>query len=320
MKKVLIILLVLLLIGSGIFFWSRRNNSVQNLEIRDQNLIKNNDVIPIAQAPITIVTNPIGATIKLDGNEEGKTPLSLSNLVKESYRLEIQKDGYQTIVATLFPRENKGFISLALTPITPTQSSVPIAIVSSKPTSISHSDQPSTEDMQTYLNTLLENDPNIPLALAGKVNVPLGYRFPDTFDLTKKVYLEIIKPTLEQDSLSKQMPLLARSFLFAQLRDRFYYDPQNGVIVSAEKNQFAISIINFGFFDPTHISLNQGMELVWFNQNNKACELRTDPKSPQKINQTIMPQTTSSIQLVEKGIYLFFCQGNPGPLQTVTVS
>jgi hypothetical protein len=68
--------------------------------------------------PLTIITEPAGASIRLDGRSLGVSPQHLSGLTQGSHRLEASMDGYQPVSRTIetpLP-ENMIKLSLALLP------------------------------------------------------------------------------------------------------------------------------------------------------------------------------------------------------------
>ncbi len=56
---------------------------------------------------VDIITNPIEATVKLNGAEKGKTPVTLKNLLIGEYQLTLEKEKYGTINQTISITEGK---------------------------------------------------------------------------------------------------------------------------------------------------------------------------------------------------------------------
>jgi len=69
---------------------------------------------------VTINSDPGEATVKIDGVERGKTPLTLSLSKKDSYVVEISKEGYKSEIANISNRIDGGWVALdILTGFTP---------------------------------------------------------------------------------------------------------------------------------------------------------------------------------------------------------
>ncbi len=251
-------------------------------------------------APITIISTPTEATVRLNGNVMGTTPLSLANLRQHNNVITLEKSGFSKITIALAPPDSATTIAFDLQKQTYQTSSIP---------------EKSFQETLDYLNN---NDANIPFELTGKIVVPEGFRFPDNADINQPLNLEPIPLALLRDSTTQQMPLDQRSTLFNRLNTNYRYDP-NTQTMFTEAFRFAVSIINFETFDPQTLNIRSGSELLWYNQSTEDCELRTDPKSPMRINQKVAVQKSTVLSLINPGIYIFFCQGNPGPTQTITV-
>ena len=260
-------------------------------------------------APITVTSSPSQAQVFLDGAEIGITPLALTNLSTTVHRLTLKKSGFLEEAVTFTPQVTTSFIHLNLQPIPATDGvATPLPTATAEP-----SETPGEELVPDVLE---RNDPQIPLALAGLVSVPDGYRFPVNPDITKPIPLEIIPFPVEQDAETKRMPITAKNELLARLRFSYFYNPLSQTI-EPYQSPFT-SLIDFGFFEPQSLSVPVNTTLSWYNQNDEACQLRSDPKSPQKFNQTIAAQSLGNLQIMEKGIYVFFCQGTPGPTQVIS--
>jgi hypothetical protein len=82
---------------------------------------------PDASKGLTVVTTPDGADVYLNGNFMGKTPLTMEKLARGRFKLEIQKDGYESIATWIdYPGDSMlyqtalvritGYLSLTLSP------------------------------------------------------------------------------------------------------------------------------------------------------------------------------------------------------------
>jgi hypothetical protein len=73
--------------------------------------IGENVTISLHPTPITgkadIVTNPFGATIKLNGKEYGTAPATLRDILIGDYTLTLEKEGYETITKSITITENQ---------------------------------------------------------------------------------------------------------------------------------------------------------------------------------------------------------------------
>lgn len=297
MRKVLLAIFLIILIGAAIIT-SKEIFQPQKIRPAPTN---NADSLKTFQS-LTIISIPAEATVVLNGETIGTTPISLSNLTGTSNRLSLEKAGFESVAFLLTPPYENNSIRLNLQPLKVTTSTTQLI----------------DDDFQTELDNLNANDPNIPLELAGQVVVPYGFRFPDNPDLTQAVVLEPIPEPLVQDPMTELMPALARSALINKLNTLYIYDPARNEII-AHVTGAIINLINFGVFDPLNANIASGSSMLWYNHNRSTCELRTHPKSPEKINQKILPQSSLSLPLTTPGIYIFFCQGNPGPTQVITV-
>lgn len=319
MRKLVIIITIGLLAALGVWLWPKQTTVSPPLTTLTS------DFSPLF-TPITINTIPSQAEVRINDTLVGSSPISLSNLTDTSYRVTIKKQGFIELKVLLVPKESGNVITVQLQPLSGNSEEnieTPIATTapSSTPTTAgSPQENIDTTDINNTLADLEKNDPNIPFELAGKVSVPTGYRFPDNSDLSKPVPLEIIPPALVADSDTKKMPALERNVLLANLKAGYMFDPVSQGIIPMDTVQSEVSIINFGHFEPANLSIPNNKNLTWFNQSPNSCQLRTDPKSPQLINQTIPSQGLATITFSQKGIYIFFCQGNPGPTQTLVVS
>lgn len=315
MRKLAIIFFILIVAATA-FFFLRRPSSISILPTATPTSSQFSQLY----APLTITTTPSQTEVRLNSQYIGTTPLSLSNLADDTYRITFRKSGYEELVILLSPKESKGVISLHLNAISgSTQTTV--ARVET-PTTVATITPDNTDiiDVTSTLADLERNDPNIPPPLAGKVNVPPGYRFPDNADLTKAVPLEIIRSPLVPDPKTDRMYPLEKNILLANLQGGYMYDPVVQEIVPMGTEGTQISIIDFGNLEPRNMNVASNGSVLWFNQSRESCQLRTDPKSPQLINQLIPVQGTSTVTFSTSGIYIFFCQGNPGPTQTIVVS
>ncbi len=150
-------------------------------------------------------------------------------------------------------------------------------------------------------------------------NIPVGFRFPENANLSNKTSLEIILPNLKPDPQTKRMDEIERELLQAHLGYNYYYDPISQNIVADSNYKVTTTIIDFGIFSPNKLEIKQTENVLWFNQNTSICQLRTDPKSPEHINQTIASQKSTTIKLSAPGIYIFYCQDNTENTQTIIV-
>lgn len=157
---------------------------------------------------------------------------------------------------------------------------------------------------------------SLPLSLV----IPPGFKIPENTSAQYPTSLVPILPSLIPDSETKKLSIPAKDLLFYQLSKSFIYQPASSEIVEDTSYQVLPTIIDFGHFDPESTQSRPGNNLLWFNQNTLSCQLKTDPKSPTRIDRTIGSQETLILQLFTPGIYLFFCQGIPGSTQTIVVS
>ncbi len=149
--------------------------------------------------------------------------------------------------------------------------------------------------------------------------IPLGFQIPEDRPAWEPTSLEPILPSLTPDPETGRLLVTDKDVLYFQLSRRFDYDPAVGEVTQDLMYQVLPTIIDFGNFDPESMTTRPGDNLLWFNQNTLTCQLRTDPKSPARIERTIGSQETLILQLYTPGTYLFFCQGLPGSTQTIFV-
>lgn len=186
-----------------------------------------------------------------------------------------------------------------ITPTTPVQTQTGVTI----PT-------PSTT------SPFLPSSPTVPTMV-----IPPGFSFPEDPSIRDFVFLEPILPSLTPDPTTEQLSITDKDLLYFQLSRRYYYDPEeSSQIIEDPYYRVTPTIIDFGHFDPESMEVKTDEKLLWFNQNTVDCQLRTDPKSPQAINQKLGPQQSAAFQLTKPGIYVFFCQGLPGSTQTIVAS
>lgn len=304
-KRLFLIFLVLLVLGSAILLNQYAPIPVGNLPQTQLPLLPSiRDGIPKATKSITITSTPSSISIFLDDTNMGQTPLTLANLSHNSYSLRAQKENFTTQILTLVPSESNGLVQIDMLPIQ----------------GLNEPDlttNPSGLDSTDNIGNLINNDPQIPTDLLGLVTVPEGYRFPaQVTDITQRINLEIIPPDPAQPLVG-----LARSNLIARLVTLYYYDPQTVSIMA--DNTFTpqgTAIFDGKTYDPTKGKLFSGDSIVWYNHTSITCQLRTDPQSPVKINQLIPATKSLPLTLTDKGIYIFYCQGQPGPTYTLVVS
>ncbi len=300
-KKLFIIFFIFIVIGSAILLNQYAPVPSPVPIPQPTATSSSSDLVPETAKNITVTSFPSDASVFLDNVQVGKTPVTLAQLTQERYSLKIEKAGFVVYTATLIPSENDGLIAVTLSANSP-----------SDPQIIT----PSTID-DDNIHDLITNDPQIPTELLGLVTVPKGYRFPlETQDITKRINLEIIPLPATQI-----LEGIVRSELIARLANLYYYDPQS--IAIKLDDTFAptnIVIFNGQSYDPARNKISSGETTIWYNHTEATCQLRTDPQSPVKINQLVPPQKAFPIILPEKGIYIFYCQGQPGPTHTLVVS
>ena len=304
-KRLFLIFLVLLVIGSAILLNQYAPVPVANLPQAQLPILPSiSDGIPKATKSITITSSPPSISIFLDDTNMGQTPLTLANLDHNSYSLRAEKENFTTQILTLVPSESNGLVQIDLLPIQDTN----------EPDLTTN---PSGSDSTDNIGDLINNDPQIPTELLGLVTVPEGYRFPaEVTDITQRINLELIPP-----DPSQPLEGLARSNLIARLVTLYYYDPQTVAIVADAAFTPQSTILFDGkTYDPTKGKLFSGDSIVWYNHSLTTCQLRTDPQSPIKINQLIPAAKSLTMPLTDKGIYIFYCQGQPGPTYTLVVS
>ncbi len=302
-KKLFIVFFILIVIGSAILL-----NQYAPVPVPSPTTIPLpsptatlNDQVPATAKNITVTSFPADASVYLDNIQVGKTPVTLAQLTRSSYSLKIEKLGFVVYTATLIPSENNGLVEVTLLENSPSN---PLIIT------------PSTID-DDNVDDLVTNDPQTPTELLGLVTVPTGYRFPlETQDITKRINLEIIPLPIRQTPEG-----IIRSELIARLANLYYYDPQ-AITIKLDDTFAPTNIVLFDgqSYDPARNKISSGETTIWYNHTAATCQLRTDPQSPVKINQLIPPQKAFPMLLNEKGIYIFYCQGQPGPTHTLVVS
>ncbi len=304
-KRLFFIFVVVLVIGSAVLLNQaapvpRSNTTVNN---PPQTELPNTTAAP-ARFSITITSNPPDANVYLDDVSMGKTPVTLAALDHNSYSLRLTKTGFSTDVSTLVPAASNGLVAIKLTPIASTATP-------DLTTNGSGLDNPANID------ALFANDPQIPVALLDKVTVPDGFRFPDNVtDISQRINLEVIPP-------DPSMPLtgLDRSNLIARLAELYYYDSKSvSVKLDDAFTPQTVAVFNGTAFDPINSKMTSNQMVVWYNNTASTCQLRTDPQSPVKINQLVPAGKSWNLSLSDKGIYIFYCQGAPGPTHTLVVS
>lgn len=304
-KRLFLIFFVLLVIGSAVLLNQYAPVPVPTLPQTQVTILPstNND-IPQAMKSITVTSTPEAITIFLDDVSMGQTPITLANLNHNSYSLRAEKANYTSQILTLVPNESDGLIQIDLTPIQNTNDP-------------DLTTNPSGLDTTDNIETLFTNDPQIPTDLIGLVTVPDGFRFPaGVSDISQRINLEVIPPDPAQTLTG-----LARSNLIARIVTLYYYDPQTVAIVADTSfTPQGTVLFNGKTYDPTKGKLFSGDSIVWYNNTTSTCQLRTDPQSPVKINQLIPATKSLSMPLTDKGIYIFYCQGQPGPTYTLVIS
>ncbi len=304
-KRLFLIFFVFLVIGSAILLNQYAPVPVTVLPQTQVTVppSSNND-IPQPTKSITVTSTPAAITIFLDDINMGQTPITLANLNHNSYSLRAEKAKYTTQILTLVPSESNGLVQIDLAPIQSTDDP-------------DLTTNPSGLDTTDNIETLFSNDPQIPTDLLGRVTVPDGFRFPaGVTDISQRINLEVIPPDPTQPLTG-----LARSNLIARLVTLYYYDPQTVAIVAdASFTPQSTVLFDGKTYDPTKGKLFSGDSIVWYNNSITTCQLRTDPQSPVKINQLIPAAKSLAMPLTDKGIYIFYCQGQPGPTYTLVVS
>lgn len=301
-KKLFFIFFILIVIGSATLLNQYAPVPVTNTQPNVTPPTNQNDnQVPEIAKNITITSFPSEALVFLDNTQVGKTPVTLAQLTHTSYQLRVEKVGYSVYSSTLLPSENNGLVEVTLSPNTVTD---PLII------------GPATID-DSNVQSLISNDPQIPTALLGLVTVPTGYRFPlENQDITQRINLELIPPATDL-----VLQGIVRSELIARLATQYYYDPQS-ISIQLDDSLVTSNIVLFDgkSYDPAKNKTTSGETTIWYNHTATTCQLRTDPQSPVKINQLIPAQKTYPMTLTEKGIYIFYCQGQPGPTHTLVVS
>ncbi len=303
-KKLFILFFIFIVIGSAILLNQYAPVPVPNATTSSPlptATSSSSDLVPETAKNITVTSFPADASVFLDNVQVGKTPVTLAQLSGEKYALKIEKAGFVVYTATLIPSENDGLIAVTLSPNSPSD---PLIIT------------PSTID-DDNINDLVTNDPQIPTELLGLVTVPTGYRFPlESQDITKRINLEIIPLAVAQELAG-----IVRSDLIARLANLYHYDPQS-IEIKLDDTFVPTNIVLFDgqSYDPARNKISSGETTIWYNHTETTCQLRTDPQSPIKINQLVPPQKAFPMILSEKGIYIFYCQGQPGPTHTLVVS
>ena len=83
-------------------------NGVESLEVKESDTT---ELVLKSPVPITgtldIVSNPLEATVKIDGKECGKTPAQIKNLLVGYHEVEILKSGYKSSLLTVAIKENE---------------------------------------------------------------------------------------------------------------------------------------------------------------------------------------------------------------------
>jgi hypothetical protein len=301
MKKLFFIFFALIFLGSLLFL-----NQAAPVPITPgsppSSTTTSNHTVPEISRSFLITTNPPGAIVKIDGKELGGSPLSVAD-TQASYVVHITLAGYEDLNATLLPAESQGVFHFDLKPLTTT------------PPTITNPSDSTTGDNNS--DNLLYYSPNIPEALSGLVSVPHGYRFPDNADTSSIVFLEIIPPPESTNQLSG----IEESNLISKLSKRYYFDPQTtSVQLDTSFAPASIVLFNQERFTPTTSTSPNGLPVVWFNQSTTTCQLRSDPQSPLKLNQLVPSGKVYTLTATEKGIYIFYCQGNPGPTHTLVIN
>lgn len=77
------------------------DGSYQGVEVSTDSTLTINHNFSKITHPLTIITEPPGARIIMDGKSVGSTPLSLGSITQGSHRLELRKDGYQNVRRTI---------------------------------------------------------------------------------------------------------------------------------------------------------------------------------------------------------------------------
>lgn len=303
-KKLFIIFFILIVIGSATLLNQYAPIPVPNSQTAISSpspITANNDQVPETAKNITVISFPPDASVFLDNAQVGRTPLTLAQLTRDSYSLKVEKVGFVVHTATIIPRENNGLIEVTLLANSPSST---LTIT------------PSTID-DDNIDDLFSSDPQIPTELLGLVTVPTGYRFPiEAQDITKRINLEII-PLPVTEALEG----VVRSSIIARLANLYYYDPQS-IAIKLDDTAVPTNIVLFDgqSYDPARNKISSGETTLWYNHTTATCQLRTDPQSPVKINQLVPAQKAFPMLLNEKGIYIFYCQGQPGPTHTLVVS
>ena len=150
--------------------------------------------------------------------------------------------------------------------------------------------------------------------------IPPGFRVPEEVSYREPFEIEPILPSLTPEPETQRLSIPDKDLLFFQLSKVFYYDPDAYTIIEDTGYQVRPTIIDFGHFDPEDLTARPGDNLLWFNQHTVGCKLKTDPKSPFRIEREIGSQEMIILQLYDPGKYLFFCQGLPGSTQTIVIT
>lgn len=116
----IIVAVLILIIGGGILFLKKRKPPEPPPEpVVQQEPVKPEPVVPQPVAPttgqITISSEPVGATVFVNEEQKGITPLVLSELPLGKYQLKLQLQGYQDLLQEVDLTAESSSVNLPLT-------------------------------------------------------------------------------------------------------------------------------------------------------------------------------------------------------------
>ncbi len=83
-------------------------NSVESIEVKEGGVTEMILKSPVSiTGTLDIVSNPLEATVRIDGKEYGKTPSQIKNLLVGSHAVEVSKPGYKAKTLTVDIKENE---------------------------------------------------------------------------------------------------------------------------------------------------------------------------------------------------------------------
>ncbi len=95
------------------------DGSYQDIEIFEDSTISIHHDFSKITYPLTVVSEPLGASIYLDGRSIGQTPKSLSTLTQGTHELELRMNGFQTTRQSITIPAPNNMVDIALTRLQP---------------------------------------------------------------------------------------------------------------------------------------------------------------------------------------------------------